>query len=183
MNILGEILGAQDGRLLRQLSAQFGLGEADTRNAVSSLLPGISQGMKRNMQSQSGLESLLSALNQGNHGRYVDEPSTLGEEASTLDGNQILGHLLGSKDASREVANRAASSTGLDLSILKKMLPLVAGMAMGSMGKRANAVGGVSQLSDGGASDLLGGLSSFLDMDGDGSIADDVLGLAKKFIR
>ncbi|MDH3377350.1 MAG: DUF937 domain-containing protein [Gammaproteobacteria bacterium] len=184
MNILGEILGAQNGELLRQLSNQFGIGEGDARNAVTNLLPAVSQGMKRNMESPQNMESILAALQNGDHGRYIDDPSSLTQEESVLDGNKILGHLLGSKDASREVASQAAKSTGLDLGILKKMLPLIAGLAMGSMGKKASGMGGLSQLAgSGSASNALSGLSSFLDMDGDGSIADDVLNLAKKFLR
>ena len=42
-------------------------------------------------------------------------------------GNQILGHIFGSKDKSREVASQASEQSGVDSSILKKLLPIVAG--------------------------------------------------------
>ena len=47
---------------------------------------------------------------------------------------------------------------------------------MGAMSKQTNA----GQNLMGGSSDSL--LSSLLDADGDGSVADDILGLAKKFL-
>lgn len=42
-------------------------------------------------------------------------------------GNQILGHIFGSKDTSREVAAQASQQSGVDTSVLKKLLPIVAG--------------------------------------------------------
>ncbi len=179
MNILGEILGAQDGRVLQQVASQFGLGENEARGAVTSLLPAISQGMKRNMASQGGLESLLSALNRGNHSQYLEQPEVLSDERVRDDGNGILGHIFGSKEVSRQVAQQASSASGLDAGMLKQMLPIVAGLAMGAMGKQSAAAGlrggqGTTDASN------LGGLSSFLDMDGDGSVADDLLNFARK---
>lgn len=66
------------------------------------------------------------------------------------------------------------------------MLPVVAGLFMGSLNKQASATGMLSALSGEGSSSnlggLLGGLTSILDSDQDGSIADDVADLAKKFL-
>ena len=42
-------------------------------------------------------------------------------------GNQILGHIFGSKDTSRDVATQASEESGVDPSVLKKLLPIVAG--------------------------------------------------------
>ena len=42
-------------------------------------------------------------------------------------GNQILGQIFGSKDTSRDVATQASQQSGVDPSILKKLLPIVAG--------------------------------------------------------
>ncbi len=192
MNILNEILGAGNGQVLDRLGGQLGLDRTQTQSALGSLLPALTGRLKQNMSSEEGLGSLLSALGKGNHQRYVDEPECLGTQESIDDGNGILGHLLGGKEQSRQVAAQAAQSSGLDLGILKKMLPMVAGLTMGSLSKQANSTGVLSQMQGGGgignllgqlgggANSPLGGLTSFLDMDGDGSVADDVLGFAKK---
>ncbi len=183
MNLLDIVLNSQNGALVQQVAKNFGIGESDARNAIGQILPAINRGLQKNSSSPDGLSALLGALNSGKHQRYVDEPASLSESATLDDGNAILGHLFGSKDVSRNVASHAASQTGMDTGMLKKMLPMVAAMAMGSLGKQGAASGLLgSALSSG----LSGGkqsnpLASLLDMDNDGSIADDVLNLAKKF--
>jgi hypothetical protein len=147
--------------------------------------------MSRNTKQEGGLEALLGALAGGNHQQYVDEPQRLAQPESIADGNAILGHLLGSKDVSRNVAGHAAQETGMDAGILKKMLPMVAAAAMGSMSKKTT-----SAAPAGGLSGLLGGLmgggqqkdagmagvvEGFLDADSDGAVVDDLLDMAKKF--
>ena len=59
------------------------------------------------------------------------------------------------------------------------MLPIVATMVMGSLSKQTGAEGRSAASGDGG----LGILSALLDADGDGSIADDLLGMAGKFFQ
>jgi hypothetical protein len=133
--------------------------------------------MKNNISSDNGLDSLMKALQTGGHERYVDQPDSLTDGQAVIDGNGILGHILGSKDVSRSVAEHASANTGLDSSLLKQMLPLVATMMMGSLSKQASG-GGVN--ASGGIGDLLGGL---LDTGGDGSVVDDLLGIAGRLLR
>src|SRR5882757_7640371 len=124
MNILDTIVNAQGGAAVRQLGAQFGLGEDQTASALSALVPALAAGVQRNIQNEDGLGSLISALSSGNHGQYIDEPENLGQQSAVATGNGILGHLLGNKDVSRQVASRAAAQTGLSPDALKGMLPL-----------------------------------------------------------
>jgi hypothetical protein len=44
-----------------------------------------------------------------------------------------LGHILGSKDVSRQVAAQASTRTGISELVLKQMLPAVATLAMGGV--------------------------------------------------
>jgi len=127
----------QKAGALQQVAGQFGLDESQASSAGKALLPAISGGLKRNTQQEGGLQALMGALQGGSHDRYLDEPATLGQPESVMDGNNILGHLLGSKDMSRQVASSAAQKTGLDGGLLKKMLPMVAAMAMGSLSKQS----------------------------------------------
>ncbi len=180
MNILEEILGAQNGQLLEGLANQFGLSKAQAGGAVGSLLPAVSQGLKREMASRAGRESLAGALASGDHGRYIDDLAILRDPQAVENGNGILGHIFGSKDVSREVAGRASTTSGVDPGVLRQMLPIIAGMAMGALSKRGSASDLQSGPGAGSGSDALGGLSSFLDMDGDGSVADDLFDMARK---
>ena len=107
--------------------------------------------------------------------QYVENPATLADPATTADGNGILGHIFGSKDVSRQVAQRAAAQTGVDASILKQMLPVIAAMAMGAMAKQTRSA--APGAAGGGLASMLGPM---LDQNRDGSVADDLLGLAGK---
>lgn len=210
MNILQELLAAQGGNIVEQLASQFGVNGADAEKALANLLPAIAGGIKKSASSKKGLEELLSKVQSNQELREsADNPSVLNQPQATQAGNEILGQIFGSKEVSRTVAGKTASATGLDLGMLKKMLPLVAGLVMSQLnnkGQRQEGVDGLGGLlgtlagaaqsqKRGGLGGLLGGLlsggrrqqksssnglESLLDFDGDGNIADDVLDLAKK---
>ncbi|MBN1568173.1 MAG: DUF937 domain-containing protein [Acidobacteria bacterium] len=181
MDLLSLLLNQGGGQAVRQLGNNFGLDENQTESVLSNLLPALGQGLARNASSQGGLESILGALTEGRHQRYLEDPSILSQQDSINDGNGILGHILGSKDVSRQVAQRASERTGIGADILKKMLPIVATLAMGAL-SRQNA--SVQQTPGASAADGLSGmLGQFLDADRDGSVLDDVLGMASKFFK
>lgn len=180
MNILEVMLAAQGGGATQQLGQQFGLNESQVSSAVSALVPALAAGFQRNMATPQGLESLVSALGGGQHQRYVEDPNVLGLPATTADGNSILGHVFGSKDVSREVANRAAAQTGISEGVLKSMLPVVAAMMMGTMSRQSQAGPQQAGLGAGGGS-LLGMLAPMLDANRNGSMVDDVIGMLGRF--
>lgn len=174
MNLLDMILGSNGGENVRVASRRAGIDDNQAKGALEAMLPALLSGLKKNTSAAGGVDSLLGALTRGGHDRYLDDPRQLDDDATVADGNGILGHLLGSKDVSRNVAGHAAQQTGLDVGALKKFLPLVATMAMGAMSKAKKGDSGA-------AGNPLGFLGGMLDSDGDGSIGDDLLGLAKKF--
>ncbi|NWG13530.1 MAG: DUF937 domain-containing protein [Acidobacteria bacterium] len=183
MNLLEMILNSQNGGAVRQLAQNFGLEQNQAASAISNLVPALSSGLMRNVSQAGGLESLLSALGGGQHARYLDDLSTLGRPETVEDGNGILGHILGSKDVSRQVARAASRQSGIGEDVLKKMLPVVAGMVMGALSKQSTSLGAARQQRSAGGSDLLGTFASFLDANRDGSIADDVLGIVGKLFQ
>ncbi|MCC6368215.1 MAG: DUF937 domain-containing protein [Bryobacterales bacterium] len=181
MNLLETLLQAQGGGAVRQLAGQFGLDENQATSAISALLPALAGGLQKNVAQEGGLESLLGALTQGNHQRFLDDPSTLANESTVAEGNGILGHLLGSKDVSRQVAASAAEQTGIGPGILKQMLPVVATMVMGALSRHSSQQNLASQAAP--AEGILGALSGLLDTNKDGSIADDVMGMVGKLFQ
>ncbi|MCL4783767.1 MAG: DUF937 domain-containing protein [Bryobacterales bacterium] len=173
MDLLSAILSAQGGNMAASLGQRFGLSQEQTSAAISSLLPALMGGMQKNIAEEGGLDSLLGALAGGNHQRYLEDPDSLTGDAPVEEGNGILGHLLGSKDVSRQVANNASAQTGVGADILKKMLPIVATMLMGAVSKQTG--GGQMAAAAGGG--LLSMLTPMLDRDGDGTALDDVAGM------
>ena len=188
MNILEALMAAQGGGAVKQLGQQFGLGDDQTSTALAALVPALAAGLARNATREGGLDGLTAALAGGRHGSYLDDVSSLSRPGTVADGNGILGHILGSKDASRQVAAQAAQSTGVGSDVLKKMLPIVAAMVMGAMAKKAGgpaanagSSGGLgANLGAGGG--LLEMLTPMLDRDRDGSVVDDVAGMFGRFL-
>jgi hypothetical protein len=179
MNILDVIMNAQGGNAVREAGAQVGLGEAETATALSALVPALAAGFQRNMQSADGLSGLVGALAGGGHQRYIDDPTAL--TGATADGNGILGHVLGSKDVSRALADRASTQTGISPDVLKQLLPIAASLMMGAFSRQQAQGGGLSMAAAAGASSGHGGLMDLLtplvDQNRDGSIVDDVGGM------
>ena len=183
MDLVNMLLNQAGGDPVRQLAGRFGLSEEQTVSAISNLVPALGQGLARNATSEGGLEGLLGALAGGGHQRYIENPSMLNQQETVLDGNGILGHILGSKDVSRQVARQASAQTGVGEDILKKMLPVVATMVMGSLSKQAPALGLQNALGGSESSGVMGMLSSFLDANQDGSVVDDVMGMVGKLFQ
>lgn len=173
MGILDTVLGAADGGAIGQLASQFGLSPEQASSAVGALMPALASGLQNNASTEGGLGALASALAQGGHETYLDDPTSLAQPATTDDGNAILGHVLGSKDVSRQVAGQASAQTGIDPAILKKMLPVVAALAMGALSRHSKAAAGGGAPTPAGLGGLLGGL---LGGQGGGSMLGNVLG-------
>ena len=139
MNLLDSILGDGNSGAVQQLSQQFGIEPSQASSALQALVPALAAGVQKNVQHDGGLDGLMAALAGGQHQRYLNDPSTLADTATTQDGNGILGHLFGSKDVSRQVAGQTAAQTGISPDLIKKMLPIVATLVMGALAKRASA--------------------------------------------
>lgn len=200
MNLLDLVLN--NSGAVQQMARQFGLGEDQAQSALSAVLPALAGAVRQNASDENGLGGLLGALASGNHQRYLDDPSFLGSQEAVQDGNGILGHLLGSPDVSRQLAQHASAQTGVGTDIIKKMLPMAAGLLMGGLSRGSSAQmgagagggllgagaqmlagmmgGGQPQQSTG--SGILGMLTPLIDQNRDGSAMDDVLGMAARFL-
>ena len=157
INLLDMIMSAQGGQTAQTAGAQLGLNQQQSQSAIAALLPAISSALKQNTATPQGLAGLLGALQGGQHEQYLENPQMLGQPQTVNDGNAILGHLFGSKDVSRAVAGRAAEQTGIGSDVLKKLLPLVATMAMGSLSKQTKAPTMQSALTGMAMQHLMGG--------------------------
>ena len=184
MNLLDMLMSAGGNAAVGQLGSRFGLDEQQTMAALQQLVPALGGGLQRNISTEGGLDNLLGALAGGNHSQFIDNPELLGTEESTETGNGILGHLLGSRQASREVAAQASEQTGIGADILKQMLPVVATMVMGSLSKQSSQAGFLGGQDTPAQPDgLLGMLTPMLDSNHDGSVADDVLDMIGRYMR
>jgi hypothetical protein len=184
---------------LQQVARELGVSPQQAQSGAAALLPAILGGFKKQTQAQaSGLDGLGGLLGQLGGGSLLD--SVLSPQPTDVGlGNNVLGQIFGSKDVSRTVAANAATQTGLDPSLLKKMLPILAMMAAGYMAKQQGGGATRAAPAGGGLGGLLGGLldrgsqgssqpqnaglGSLLDMNGDGNPLDDIIGMAGKMLR
>lgn len=196
-----DILSKMGG--LQAIARELGVSEAQAASGASALVPAIVGGLKKQAQAQpggvAGLGGLLGQLGGGN---LLDNVLSAHPTDVSL-GNNVLGTIFGSKDVSRAVAANAATQSGLDPSMLKKMLPMLAMAVSGMMAKTAggpagaaapaapaagglggmlggllggNAASALSGLTGGGA----GGLAAMLDQNGDGNALDDIMRMVGK---
>ena len=194
---------------LQSIAKELGVSEKQATSAAEALAPAILGGFKKQAQSQpgglAGLGGLLGQLGGGGLLEQVLRP----QPTDLSRGNDVLGQIFGSKDVSRAVAQNAAAQSGLDPSLLKKMLPMLAMLVTGYMAKQAGggaasaqqdaSAGGLGGLG-GGLGGLLGGLlsggggasqgapasgglASMLDLNGDGNPLDDIMGMIGKVTR
>ena len=172
------------------ISRELGIDPATAQAGAAALMPQILAGFQQpaapaalaatgDGEAQSfgglgGLGGLLGTITSMGGGALLDNV-TSNEPTQVSQGNEILGQIFGSKDGSRAVANQAAQQSGLEPSILKKMLPVLAmaaaGYEMTNAGSGQGGLGGAlagmlgGQPSAGGAAqasaqdDILGSLS------------------------
>jgi hypothetical protein len=145
MASLYEILdNAHDGEGMTALGRQFGLTPAQTQAAVTALLPAISTGLKQSTATVDGLASLFAMMGQQQDLQDMyDDPETAFGSEGVAAGNDALSVIFGSPDMSRAVVDQAQKFSGVSSDILKKLLPVLAGILVsgltrsGSTGKSA----------------------------------------------
>jgi len=132
---LYEILdNAHDGEALTALGREFGLMPAQTQAAVTALLPAISSGLKQSTATLDGLGKLFSMMGQQQdlHTMYDDPDMAFATEGRAA-GNDALSVIFGSPDVSRAVVDQAQRFSGVSSNILKKMLPVLAGILISGL--------------------------------------------------
>ena len=163
MSLVDVLMNAGGKDALSKIATNLGIDEGTAAKAGGELLPKLTDAMKQNAAADGG-EGLKKAIEKGDHAKYLDEPERMGAAETKQDGNGILGHILGSKDVSRAVADTVANAVGIENTKVKEMLPMVATMAMGAISKGvgdsdssiSDAIGGLLKSDD--ASKLLGSL-------------------------
>ena len=161
---LYEILAdAQNGEAMSELGRQFGLSPQQTQAAVAALLPAISMGLKRATATPEGLGNLLAVMGaQPDLYAMYDDPQVAFSREGRAAGNTALARMFGSPEASRAIADQAQQLSGISSSILKKLLPVLAGIIISSLMKTGSGKAAPSAPAPQSAPDLGGGLGDIL---------------------
>lgn len=182
-----DLLNSDLGKtLISSTSKQLGQDELKTTSALSAALPLILGAMKNNASTPQGAEGLLGALSSKHDGSLLDNlGSLLGNSDILSDGAGILRHVFGGKE--QNIANVVSKKSGMDVGSAMNLLKMATPFVMAYLGKQTRE----KNVSDSnGIGDLLGGLlgggsqkeqnlvTQLLDADGDGSVIDDLIGMA-----
>lgn len=177
---LMQILQSQlDDNVLGQMSEQIGATPEQTASAANGIFASLLGGLANNASSEGGFSSLLGALDKNHDGSVLDDIGGLvgsllqngGQGSGATNGLGILNHVLGGQQEA--VAQQVSQSSGLSMGQVMKLLPVLAPIVMGVLGKMRSQEG--FQLSDLPGL-LMGGAQSGAQQSGLGDLLGSVLG-------
>jgi hypothetical protein len=166
------------------IAKQVGIDVGDAGSIIGKLAPILMGSAKKNLQSDRDSGGLLEQIGNNQFSEMFDRPEeTMQRGDLTNMGNDILGELTGSKENSRNVAKHVEQETGMSADIIKKMLPMLAPLIIGALTKKSapqrEEYQREPQAQSGGLESILTGM---IDRDHDGSMIDDIMGMAMKNI-
>lgn len=132
MSLLDSVVQNVGGQALEKIGARLGLSPAMVQQAAQVILPALAGGLMHHAQA----------------GALPTPPASgapPGSDEAQAHGNEVLGTVLGSKDASRSLANQASTQTGINVDTLKQLLPQLASVAAKAT-SHANANGSLGGL-------------------------------------
>jgi hypothetical protein len=187
--LMDSITQSLGGDTMKQISRQLGADEGTTQNAIAAAVPLLLAGLARNSSSPDGAAALHEALVKDHDGGILDKLGGFLGNAQTGPGAGILGHVLGGHQPLAEEA--VSNSSGLDRQRTGQLLLILAPIVMAMIGRARrqndlNASGvagmlgqeheGLTRTSPG----LMGLATKLFDKDGDGSITEELGGIAGK---
>jgi hypothetical protein len=133
-NLYDILADAQQGEAMATLGREFGLTSEQTQAAVAALLPAISLGIKRVTATPEGLGNLFALMGRQPdlYAMYADPQAAFSRQGQAA-GNEILSAMFGSPDASRAITGQAQQLSGVTSAILKKLLPVLAGLVISGL--------------------------------------------------
>ena len=196
-NLLREVNRHLTDDVLIQLSKQIGAQDPSqvkrASNGISELL--LNAISKSTINEERG-NGLLGALKRDHDGGILGDLAGVlrGQRQAgsrTMNGAAIVNHLLGKRQL--EAAQIISQMSGLDIFKSGVLMQLIAPVIMGVVGQKQKSngldLGGLANILLGGNKQRSnqGGESSIfnklLDMDGDGSMMDDLLNIGMKFLK
>ncbi|MEM9014137.1 MAG: DUF937 domain-containing protein [Pseudomonadota bacterium] len=188
MSLMDTLASVVTSQIASEAAKKTGMNEGLAAQLMPMAVAAMMGGLKKNTSNPQGAQALASALD--NHdGSLLSNLSQLSSDGVMADGQKILGHILGGKQAQTEKA--LAKTAGVDVGQVGSLMAMAAPALLAALGKAkrddgldaAGLAGLVTQegvRAQQAAPNELGGLMQFLDQDGDGDFKDDLLETAGK---
>jgi hypothetical protein len=183
MDLMQTLQEQLSGHTLTQISQQIGATTEQTSSAANGVFAAMLGGLANNASTPTGLSALTTALDKDHDGSILNDVAGMiggilqGQTTGANNGAGILGHVLGDKQD--QVAQHVSESSGLDMSQIMKLMPILAPIVMGVIGK-IHSSNSAQQSTGGGfgdlASILMGSVQSASQSGGFGDLIGKVLG-------
>lgn len=185
-SMLEEIAGILGGEGLGQLAGTLGADDQALSRGVAAALPALLGGLARNAQRPDGASDLFGAVSRDHDGSILDSlgmilgDSPWAQQQASRHGDSILGHVFG--DQRGRLERHVERSSGLSSTIVSKLLPLLAPIVLGYIGRKLRGEGSnderlaqdlrVEQENVRRNDSVLGSVIDMLDGENDGGLAD-----------
>ncbi len=150
MSDLNQLMSLFGENEINSLSNQIGASKEQTASALQQAVPTLFSALQNNV-SNGGASSLMAALDRDHDGSVLDDLIGFFQSGGNNQGEGILNHLLG--DNRGHVENALATNSGVQSGSIAKLLPLIAPIIMGYLGKQKQQAGVADS---GGIADLIG---------------------------
>lgn len=127
-SLMGMLMQPNQNQESKQLADRAGVDTSDFAKIASIGLPLLLQGINKNNQSSSGLESFNQALTQHQTRNSYDNLNQFTQNVDTEDGDKIVGHVFsGQKDS---ISSSLADRLGVSPDTVKRTLAVLAPIAL-----------------------------------------------------
>ncbi len=191
-SLLQGMLSKMGDQGIEKIAQSAGVDSNMAKTILAQAGPLLTGKMADNAKTPEGLGSLDRAL-QDHDGSIFDRIDDVANPNVDTKGSKILGHILGGNTGS--MVEALAKGNNTDSGSVGKILEMAAPLVLGQLGSKkkeggldAGSIfdmlqGEKKEMQSGGDNMLMNLGKQFLDQDNDGSIVDDVIGMAGKFFK
>ncbi|MEL7490352.1 MAG: DUF937 domain-containing protein [Pseudomonadota bacterium] len=188
MDQLTQVVASQ---MAQSAAQKTGLSEGMVAKLAPMAMGAIMNGLKTNASNPQGAQALASALDR-HDGGLLNNIGNLANDDTMADGQKILGHVFGGRQAVAE-QELAKAAGGLDQGQVNALLAMAAPAVLGALGRAkreqnldVSALAGLvteeGQRAQKAAPAEMSGFMKMLDSDGDGNLNNEAMGIGKKLL-
>ncbi len=192
---LQQLLGGELGEQVTGLiSNQLGIDQNQAQSAIGLALPTLLNALNKNASTEDGAAALTNAISNDHNGSGLGDLVGLAQNALSGEGGSILKHILGGSQDN--VTNAISQNTGIGGGQASQVLQILAPIVLNALGNQSQATGGGINIANiaGLLNNFVGNhqeqapqnqsiISSLLDQNHDGNVADDALKIGAGFLK
>ena len=135
MKLYDVIRSAGGGEIVEALAREAEISGDQAERALRLLLPELGRAIRRTAESRTGAPAVHAAMRDERYARYLEEPAALHEPGAAEDGERVLMEVLDDEQRA-EMVRGAAAAIDADEDRVRRLLPLVATLAMAALGQQ-----------------------------------------------